>query len=294
MNPLREILSKNEWHEISKLNDVVQNEDWIWAMCCTINCPDVHVLSAIYRYIVSVVIRRAGIGQIQPGGEDFPFGTLISRWNELYLKSNAWDSDVIDFCERMREFSRTLDGQIDSHLKSFLGLGNVMRSGWMRVIPELKNRSGESVAQHSMKTAFYAGCLCSEAFAESFLMGLVHDHAELVVGDLTPEQVRDHSEKIRSECSAYRRMLDEAGLPDAATERLWQAFETCMTGDSSIAHGLHLADKIDMALQALSYERCFHVDLQEFLDSSWGIVVNAQFAMRNAQLNCKYSRESLN
>ncbi|MBO4351132.1 MAG: HD domain-containing protein [Proteobacteria bacterium] len=282
MNPLREILSKNEWHEISKLNDVVQNEDWIWAMCCTIYCPNDQDLSAIFRFIASEVIRRAGIGQIQSGGEDFPFGTLISQWCEQYMKSNAWDSEVIDFCEKMRVFSRTLDGQTDSHLKSFLGLGNVPRSGWMRVIPELKNKSGESVAQHSIKTAFYAGCLCREAFAELFLMGLVHDHAELVVGDLTPEQVHDRSEKIRSECCAYRRMIDETELPDAAAERLWRAFETCMTDASSNAHCLHLADKIDMALQALSYEQCFHVDLQEFLDSTATVLMdNAELEIRN-------------
>ena len=248
MNSLREILSKSEWHEISKLNDV---------------------------------IRRTGIGQIQPSGDEFPFGMMISLWCEQYLKSNARDSELIAFCERMREFSGASDGEIDRHLKSFLGLGNVPRSGWMRVIPELKNKSGESVAQHSIKTAFYAGCLCTDDFSEAFLMGLVHDHAELVVGDLTPEQVSNHGDKIRTECNAYRRMLSEVELPKTAVERLWRSFEKCMTGDSTMTRCLHLADKIDMALQALTYERRYHVDLQEFLDSSWETILkqNVKYGM---------------
>lgn len=156
-------------------------------------------------------------------------------------------------------------------MDGFLGLDCVVRTGWTRVIPKFSGGLGsgvESVALHSVKTAFLAGLMHPEAFGWAFLMGLVHDHAELVIGDLTPGQVRDRAEKTARECRAYEEMLGQSGLALNIITRLRVAFFECMEDMSRAAHCVHIADKLDMAMQALLYEQQTGICLEEFLDSS--------------------------
>ncbi|MBR4985172.1 MAG: HD domain-containing protein [Proteobacteria bacterium] len=167
--------------------------------------------------------------------------------------------------------------QVPDALDAFLGLDHVVRTGWTRVIPAFADGLGtgvETVDEHSVKTAFLAGMMAPEAFGWAFLMGLVHDHAELVVGDLTPGQVRDRRKKMETECSAYGKMLDESGLAKNITARLRLAFFECMEDRTRVAHCVHIADKLDMAMQAMLYERQTSIDLEEFLDSSESVFRN--------------------
>lgn len=255
------------------LNEAVTHEDWLWAMLCAVYCEDFWRLDGIFRLVGRRVLKRAGIdaqSEHVPSGRGST-GRLNAFFDQLKCRflgpQTELETDTA-FVDEMHQKAHEIMAKADARDLAFWGLWRVPRSGWMRVIPDLRDKSGESVAQHSFKTAVYAGCLCPEAFAEAFLMGLVHDHAELIVGDLTPAEVQDRSQKQALECEAYRKMLSESGLPDKAAERLWLAFEACMTDKMPVAQWLHGADKLDMALQALTYERRFHVDLREFLDSS--------------------------
>lgn len=154
---------------------------------------------------------------------------------------------------------------------AFLGLEHVARAGWMRVIPAFADgvdAGVETVAEHSVKTAFLAGLLDPDNFGRTFLTGLVHDHAELVIGDLTPGQVKNRAHKNDMECRAYEEMLKHSGLEQNVIARLRQAFFECMEDKSRSAHCVHIADKLDMAMQAMMYERQAGICLEEFLVSS--------------------------
>jgi 5'-deoxynucleotidase YfbR-like HD superfamily hydrolase len=49
---------------------------------------------------------------------------------------------------------------------------------------------------------------------------------------------------------------------------LRQFFEQYMRAQTPSAHLMHIADKLDMALQALTYEERYHINLEEFLVSA--------------------------
>ena len=161
--------------------------------------------------------------------------------------------------------------------EAFLGLERVARAGWLRVIPAFANgvdTGVETVAEHSVKTAFLAGLLDPDSFGWTFLMGLVHDQAELVIGDLTPEQVNNRAHKNDMECRAYEEMLEHSGLERNVISRLRQAFFECMEDKTRSARCVHIADKLDMAMQAMLYERQAGICLEEFLVSSENVFRN--------------------
>lgn len=201
------------------------------------------------------------------GGLERFLGTMLCRAAQV--------SEASDACDLGRERCRLIDETAE--MEKFLGLDCVVRTGWTRVIPKFSGGLGtgvETVAEHSVKTAFLAGLMHPEAFGWAFLMGLVHDHAELVIGDLTPGQVRDRAEKTAMECRAYDEMLVQSGLAQNIIARLRVAFFECMEDVSRAAHCVHIADKLDMAMQALLYEQQTGICLEEFLDSSESVFRN--------------------
>ena len=155
--------------------------------------------------------------------------------------------------------------------EALFGITAVRRTGWTRVIPAFfTGTSGsdrvETVAEHSIKVAILAACLNPECAVEAFEMGLCHDMAECLVGDLTPGQMPDREEKHRLEANAFETLI--SGLPNETMAKLRTRFVDYMENQTNLTHTVHLADKLDMALQAIFYEHLFHIDLQEFLDSA--------------------------
>lgn len=151
------------------------------------------------------------------------------------------------------------------------GIVSVRRTGWTRVIPAFYpgipgSERVETVAEHSIKTAILAACLAPDNRLEAFEMGLCHDMAESKVGDLTPQQMPDREVKHRLEAEAFEKMI--SAFPDNIASKFRLRFMNYLENQTNLAHIVHMADKLDMALQAMSYERLFHIDLQEFLDSA--------------------------
>ncbi|MDE0708401.1 MAG: HD domain-containing protein [Candidatus Poseidoniales archaeon] len=131
------------------------------------------------------------------------------------------------------------------------GLKDVTRAGWVRAGVE----NPESVAAHSWGMALLATQLCPDDLNLQRVLELciLHDLAEVRVGDITPHDGISPDEKHRMETEA----IGEMGV-DA--REIFAEYEAQMTPESQFVRYL---DKFDMALQAEIYESQ-NLDLTEF------------------------------
>jgi 5'-deoxynucleotidase YfbR-like HD superfamily hydrolase len=138
-------------------------------------------------------------------------------------------------------------------------LKELKRAGWVRMaIPE-----PESVADHTFRLALMAmlvGWRLNLNVEAMLRLTLVHDLGEARVGDLTPADRVSSAEKHAREAEALGRIVDE--LPEGpALFDLWREYDGAATPEARIVRQL---DKLEMAMQALEYERRYGRDLSEF------------------------------
>ena len=132
-----------------------------------------------------------------------------------------------------------------------LGLKEVVRAGWVRAGVQ----NPESVAAHSWGMAMLATQMCPEELDLKRVLQLciLHDVAEVKVGDITPHDNVSAEEKHRLESEA----IDSMGI-DA--KEIFAEYEGQKTPESQFVRYL---DKLDMSLQAEIYE-AQNLDLNEF------------------------------
>ena len=164
-----------------------------------------------------------------------------------------------------------LEDRQKSDLVSFFhvvcNLKKVRRSGW---IHKANISSPESVADHS-----YSMCMMCMVLSEILnldtehvmKMANLHDLAESMVGDNTPDMI-SHDEKINQEDKAMREIIFK--LPDNLHKKylaIWNEYIENKTVSSKFVHNI---DKLEMAVQAKSYELDGYSkqSLQVFLSSA--------------------------
>ena len=125
-----------------------------------------------------------------------------------------------------------------------MGLKDVARAGWLRVGVD----HPESVAAHSWGVALLALLRCPPGLDREkvLAMAVLHDLAEVRIGDLTPQDGVPRDEKHRRERVAMRAMLGHR--PDLLD--LWEEAEAAVTPEARFLKHL---DKADMGLQAEVY-----------------------------------------
>jgi putative hydrolase of HD superfamily len=125
-----------------------------------------------------------------------------------------------------------------------MGLKDVARAGWLRVGVD----HPESVAAHSWGVALLALLRCPAGLDREkvLAMAILHDLAEVRVGDLTPQDGVPREEKHHRERVAMRAMLGHR--PELLD--LWEEAEACVTPEARFLKHL---DKADMGLQAEVY-----------------------------------------
>jgi putative hydrolase of HD superfamily len=157
---------------------------------------------------------------------------------------------------------------IDLFLET-MSLKRLPRTGWLlRGVPH-----AESVAGHSFGVAFVAFAL-ADALQEAgaleetldlekiLVMALLHDLAEARLTDLPQPAVQllPATVKSQAEAEAIAALLDP--LPGAGRwQALWQEFED---RDGPEGRLVRDADKLEMMVQCLSYERAGSRGLDEF------------------------------
>ena len=153
----------------------------------------------------------------------------------------------------------------------FLGnaikLKSLKRAGWVRMnIP-----NPESVAEHSFFTAIFAYLLADELDVNRdklVQMALIHDLAEVIVGDITPDDGVSGAEKHTAEQSAMETLTASIGN-NSPIMNVWAEAEDQTSPEAKILHQL---DKLEMAFQALQYEKQFKMDLSHFWKTAEGEV----------------------
>ena len=141
-----------------------------------------------------------------------------------------------------------------------LALKDLPRAGWVRV----GVRDPESVAAHAWGVAWLVLALCPPGVdrGRALAIAVVHDLAEVRVGDLTPHDAVPPAEKERREREAFRALAQP--LPAEVRE----LHEEYVTGATAEGRFVRACDKLDMALQAERYSARQGLDLREFLSSA--------------------------
>lgn len=139
-----------------------------------------------------------------------------------------------------------------------LALKELPRAGWVRA----GVRSPESVAAHSWGVAWLVLVLCPPHLdrEKALCIAIVHDLAEVRVGDITPHDGVAPHDKHAREQAAFAAL--NTGLP-VDLMPFAQAY-----GSTPEGRFVKACDKLDMALQAQRYTAEQGLALQEFIDSA--------------------------
>jgi len=130
-------------------------------------------------------------------------------------------------------------------------LKSTPRAGWaLRGISR-----PESVADHSHRVALLALVLAPRAqppldVARCVALGVVHDLAEALVGDITPYDGVGADEKRRREEDAMRQLAGLAG--DDSLLALWREYDAAQSPEARFVKEL---DKLETVFQAAEYEQ---------------------------------------
>lgn len=155
----------------------------------------------------------------------------------------------------MKDEARKGDGAL---AREAFALKALDREGWKRIgVPR-----PESVAAHSWGVALLALLRCPPDLDREKLlaMAILHDLAEVRVGDLTPHDGVTKEEKHRRERAAMDDLL--AHRPDLRA--IWDEAEAGVTPEARLLKEL---DRADMGVQALLYGEA-GFDVSEFLRSA--------------------------
>ena len=140
---------------------------------------------------------------------------------------------------------------IEDFFQKVLELKNVPRQGWKE---KVGISNPESVAEHSYSTSVMSMIISDLEGLNSekiIKMALLHDLAESVIGDITPDQITKN-EKINKENLAMKQILKN--LPNKIAEPYFEIWNEYQENSSQEAKLIHDIDKLEMAFQAKFYQ----------------------------------------
>ena len=156
---------------------------------------------------------------------------------------------------------------LEDFFNIILDLKNIQRKGW---IDKLGIKNPESVADHS-----YSMTLMSMILSELqglntkkiVKMSLLHDLAESVVGDFTPDEI-SKTKKLELENTAMEKILKK--LPNELVKDYLDIWNEFQLGESKESIFVHEVDKLEMVFQAKHYldNGSSKEKIQLFIDSA--------------------------
>jgi len=111
-------------------------------------------------------------------------------------------------------------------------------------------------------------------------MALIHEAGEVYAGDITPVDGVSPEEKHRREEESARTVF--GGLPLAREYLLlWEEFEETSSLEARI---VRQADRLEMILQTLYYEKMGYWDFTEFFDNTQDLMKDPEFRRLFAEI----------
>ncbi|KAM3135730.1 hypothetical protein pb186bvf_012127 [Paramecium bursaria] len=139
------------------------------------------------------------------------------------------------------------------------------RKGWTR-FPEIKEV--ESVADHSWMIGLIALSLPNKFNKdEAIKIALLHDLAEVIVGDIIPSENVPADEKKQKENNAIQFMIKD--LDQDIKNELYRIHQEYENGQSVEAQIVRELDKYEMMVQAFHYEQKYKINLEEFFSGQY-------------------------
>jgi len=146
-------------------------------------------------------------------------------------------------------------------------LKSMARSGWLQ--SGIAAEDVESIASHSFGMSIlilYLSSGLKEAgidVSRALSMALIHDVAESIVGDITPDDAVLSSEKFAAESEAFDVIMDRV-VDGKYFRELWDEFEANKSREARLVKRI---DKLDMLFQAYLYEKKFSLRLDSFWEN---------------------------
>jgi len=144
-----------------------------------------------------------------------------------------------------------INEMIEKFFQNVLELKNIPRQGWKE---KLGINNPESVADHSYSTTVMSMVLSDLEGLNSekiIRMALLHDLAESIIGDITPNNITKNK-KISKENLAMKQILKK--LPSKIAESYFEIWNEYQKNSSQEAILLHDIDKLEMAFQTKFYQ----------------------------------------
>ena len=141
---------------------------------------------------------------------------------------------------------------IEKFFEKVLELKNIPRQGWKE---KLEIGNTESVADHSYSTTVLSMVLSDIKGLNTekiIRMALLHDLAESIIGDITPDHIKKN-EKVIKENHAIKQILKN--LPNNIAESYFEIWNDYQKKLSKEAILLHEIDRLEMAFQAKFYQK---------------------------------------
>jgi putative hydrolase of HD superfamily len=156
---------------------------------------------------------------------------------------------------------------LDEFFKTVLKLKTVPRQGWK---DKLGLQNPESVADHCYSMTAMAMVLSDIKKLDTsrvIKMSLLHDLAESITGDLTPDNTTK-SKKEELENSAMKTILQS--LLEPLRTQYWNLWDEYQKNTTKEAQLLHQVDKLEMAMQAAEYAKSgfTKAQLASFIESA--------------------------
>ena len=141
---------------------------------------------------------------------------------------------------------------IENFFHKVLMLKTIHRQGWKE---KLQINYPESVADHSYSVSIMSMILADLEGLNTekiIRMALLHDLAESIIGDITPDHITKN-QKIAKENHAIKQILKN--LPNTIAESYFEIWSDYQKKSSKESILLHDIDKLEMAFQAKFYQK---------------------------------------
>lgn len=164
---------------------------------------------------------------------------------------------------------------INDFFETIIKLKSISRKGWK---DKLGIERPESVADHSYSLTTMAMVLSDmlELNTEKIMkMSLLHDLAETIVGDLTPDDI-SLDEKIKLENKAMVNILSNFNpILEEKYMKIWNEFQEKKSNEATLVHE---SDKLEMAFQAINYQKEGYSKekIKQFIESTKNSISNKQ------------------